>query len=262
LDASVPANFSGEDQSGARFERVDLSGARFEEVDLSRTWFRNIDMTGATVRGVMLVDVDIDGLIENVRINGVDVVPLIEAELDRRYPERAKLRPTDADGFREAWAIIERSWQPTVERARRLPPELLHERVDDEWSFIETLRHLVFATDAWVKRAILGDPAPYDPLGLPHTEMEPDPVVPNDPDARPSLDEILALRADRMTVVRNVLADLTDERLAGQTDPLPPPGYPAAGVYEVRRCLGAVLNEEWAHRVYAERDLAVLESRI
>ena len=69
------------------------------------------------------------------------------------------------------WAVIERTWQPTVERARRLPPELLHQRVDGEWSFIETLRHLVFATDAWVRRAILGDPAPWHPLDLPHDEM-------------------------------------------------------------------------------------------
>jgi len=47
-----------------------------------------------------------------------------------------------------------------------MAPELLHERVDDEWSFVETLRHLVFATDAWVRRAILGQPSPWDPLDL------------------------------------------------------------------------------------------------
>jgi hypothetical protein len=29
----------------------------------------------------------------------------------------------------------------------------------------------------------------------------------------------------------------------------------------VRRCLGAVLNEEWLHRGYAERDLTGLERR-
>ncbi len=148
-----------------------------------------------------------------------------------------------------------------MERARRLPPELLHERVDGEWSFIETLRHLVFATDAWVKRAILGDPSPYDPLDLPHTDMPPDPTVPNDPAARPSLDEVLALRADRMAVVRGVLAGLTDEALAGTTDPVPPPGYPQAGSYPVRRCLQGVLVEEFWHRRYAERDLDSLAAR-
>jgi hypothetical protein len=243
------------------FVKRDLSGARFEQVDFSRAWFRNVYFTGATLRGAWLEDVDIDGELRNVRINGVDIAPLVEAELDRRYPERTKLDPSDADGFREAWAIIERVWPPTIERARRLPAELLHERVDDEYSFIETLRHLIFATDAWVRRAILGHPEPYSPLGLPHDEMEPDPSVPNDPGARPSLDEVLDLRADRMRTVHDLIATLTDDVVAGQTDPVPPPGYPPAGSYPVRRCLGAVVTEEWLHRLYAERDLAVLERR-
>jgi hypothetical protein len=245
----------------AEFVKQDLSGARFEQVDFSRAWFRNVYFTGATVRGAWLEDVDIDGELRNVRINGVDIGPLVEAELNRRHPERAKLDPADADGFREAWAIIERVWPPTIERARRLPPELLHERVDGEWSFIETLRHLVFATDAWVRRAILGHPEPYSPLGLPHDEMEPEPGVPHDPDARPSLDEVLDLRADRMRTVRDLVATLTDDVVAGRTDPVPPPGYPPAGSYPVRRCLRAVVTEEWLHRLYAERDLAVLERR-
>jgi hypothetical protein len=29
----------------------------------------------------------------------------------------------------------------------------------------------------------------------------------------------------------------------------------------VRECLLVILNEEWEHRLYAERDLAALESR-
>ncbi|MGI8700452.1 MAG: DinB family protein [Nocardioidaceae bacterium] len=245
----------------AEFIGQDLRGARFEEVDLTGARFHNVDLTAARIRGAVLVNIDIDGLVDNVTINDVEIGPLLEAELDRRHPERAKLRPSDADGFRAAWTVIERSWPPTVERARRLAPERLHERVEGEWSFIETLRHLVFATDAWVRRAMLGDPAPYDALDLPATDMGDVPGVPNDPDARPSLDEILALRADRMSVVREVLADLTDEVLAGTTDPMPSPGYPPTDTYAVRRCLQAILNEEWAHRMFAERDLAVLEGR-
>ena len=119
----------------AEFMKEDLSGARFEQVDFSRAWFRNVYFTGATLRGAWLEDVDIDGEIRNVRINGVDIAPLIEAELNRRYPDRAKLDPADADGFREAWAIIERVWPATIERAKRLPADLLHERVEGEWSY-------------------------------------------------------------------------------------------------------------------------------
>jgi len=242
------------------FEDQDLSGSRFRHVDLSRSTFRNIDLSGARLLDVDLVDVEITGWLKNLRINEVDVVPLIEAELDRRYPDRVKMRPTDADGFREAWAILERLWGGTVERARKLPPDLLHERVHDEWSFIETLRHLLFATDAWVLRAYLGRPSPYDALDLPHTEMGDVRGVPRDLDARPSLDEVLALRADRVATVRQVFADLTDERLAGTTEPVLEPGYPESESYAVMRCLRAALNEEWEHRLYAERDLAVLEA--
>jgi len=245
------ADFTGEDLAGSRFEKVDLTGALFH----------NVDLTGAVVRGALLVNVDISGEILHVKINGVDVVPLVEAELDRRYPDRAKMRPADADGYRQAWDILERLWQQTVARARGMAPELLHERVDDEWSFIETLRHLVFATDAWVRRAILGQPSPWDPLDLPHDEMSDRPSVPRDRAARPSLDEVLALRADRMATVRQIIAGLTDATLAGMTEPVTEPGYPEPESFPVRRCLQAILIEEWEHRLYAERDLDLLTSR-
>jgi uncharacterized protein YjbI with pentapeptide repeats len=256
------ADFIDKDLSGSRFERVNLSGAEFRSFYMVGTRFRGGDMKGVVIRGVDLVDVDMYGEIGRLIVNGVDVGPLVNGELDRRYPERAKMRPTVPDGYREAWAVIEGLWPTTIDRARRLPPELLHERVDGEWSFIETLRHLVFATDAWVRRAILGDPAPYDDLDLPATDMGYVEGVPNDPDARPGLDEVLALRADRMGTVREVIASLTDEQLAGTTEPVDAPGYPAPDAYPVTRCLRAILNEEWLHRQYAERDLAVLESRL
>jgi hypothetical protein len=245
----------------ADFTNTDLSGSLFREVDLRRARFANVDLRGAVIRGAWLEDVEVEGLISNLVVNGVDVGPLIEAELDRRDPDRVKLRATDAEGFRAAWEMLERRWVPTVERALQLPPDLLHVRVDGEWSFVETLRHLVFATDAWVSRAVLGEPAPYSPLGLPHDEMPDIPGVPRDRDARPSLAEVLAVREERFAVMRRVLADLTDDQLGGSTAPVPGPGYPEPGSYPVRRCLGAILNEEWLHREYAERDLAVLEAR-
>jgi hypothetical protein len=71
---------------------------------------------------------------------------------------------------------------------------------------------------------------------------------------------VLALRADRMRTVHDVIATLTEDTLGAQTGP-PPPGYPPAGSYPVRRCLRTIINEEWLHRLYAERDLATLEQR-
>jgi uncharacterized damage-inducible protein DinB len=245
------ADFLGENLAGARFHDVDLSNARFQLVDL----------TGAMIRGATLVDVEISGEIRNLRVNGVDVVPLVDAELNRRYPDRAKMAATDPQGFGEAWDILERLWRQTVERARRMPAELLHERVEGEWSFVQTLRHLLFATDAWVSRAILGHPSPWHPLDLPHHEMRDQPGIPRDQNARPSLEEVLALRADRTATVRRLIAGLSDEQLAGRTEPVLEPGYPASKSFPVRECLQTVLNEEWEHRLYAERDLDVLQSR-
>jgi hypothetical protein len=255
------AEFKREDFSGSRFERVDLSDSTFIGVDFARADFRVIDMTGVVMRNADMVDVRIDGEVRNLVINDVDVGPYIEAELDRRYPERPKMRPTDAAGFREGWDVIERLWGETVARARTFSPDQLHESVDDEWSFIETLRHLVFATDSWVRRAILGDPAPWHPLDLPWDEMPDTPGVPRDRAARPTLDEVLALRADRMASVRSVIDELTDEALAGETKPVEGPGWPPPEAFPLNEVLLIILNEEWYHRLFAERDLDVLESR-
>jgi hypothetical protein len=219
-----------------------------------------VDLTGVVMRGVDLVDVDIHGEVVNLVINDVDVAPLITAELDRRDPLRPLMRPTDPAGFRRAWDVVEELWGGTVERARALPPEQLHVSVGGEWSFIETLRHLVYATDCWVRRAILGDPEPWHPLDLPWDEMPDTPGTPRDRTARPSLDEVLELRRDRMASVRRLVDELTDEQLASSTVPVEGPGWPPARSFPVRECLLTVLNEEWEHRRYAERDLDALEA--
>src|ERR1700683_3079126 len=127
------ADFIRADLRGSRFERADLSGSRLWAVDLAHAQFRGVDFNGVVMRGVELANVDIYGEIMNVTVNGVDIGPLIDAELDRRYPDRVKMRPADPAGFREAWDIIEWLWAQTVERARRLPPERLHESVGGEW---------------------------------------------------------------------------------------------------------------------------------
>ena len=244
-------NFESKNLRGSTFREVDLRDSRFREV-----WFGNVVM-----RGVALIDVDIDGEINNVRINGVDVVPLVEAELDRLMPDRVKMRPTDADGFREAWEIVERLWAGTVDRARTFTPDQLNESVDGEWSFNQTLRHLAYATDCWVNRVLLGDPLPFHRLDQPFDGAETHPDVALDLEARPSLEEVLELRADRMATVRRVLDKLTDDRLCEHTQPVEGPSWPPGDSYPVKKALLTVLNEEWQHRLYAERDLDVIEAR-
>jgi hypothetical protein len=230
------------------------------DVDLSGAKLRDVMLRGVVLSGYF-VDTTINAEIESLTINGVDIGPLVEAELDKRYPDRAKMRPTDPDGFREAWDVVERLWAATVERARGFDPALLHESVDGEWSFIETLRHLAFATESWLSRAILGDPAPWHPLSLPWDQMPDTEGVPRDREVRPSLDEALELRHDRMAAVRKYIDGLTEEVLAADTEPVEAPGWPRPISYPVRECLLIILNEEWEHRLYAERDLDALQAR-
>ena len=260
--------FTDQDLTGARFSRVSLRGAVFEDVYLNGARLRDVDLSGTDIRGALLeggrmrgvelVDVEIYGELRNVTVNGVDIGPLVEAELDRRMPDRATMRPLDANGFREAWSVLERLWEGTVERARTFPEEDLHRGVDDEWSFIQTLRHLGFASAAWVGRMVLGDPSPWHPLDLPWDEAPGWDGIPWDREARPSLSEVLVLRRARQAMVRGVVEALTDEQLAS-TVTRTEPGWPRLEDFPVAQCLAIVLNEEWEHRLYAERDLTKLE---
>lgn len=186
----------------------------------------------------------------------------IRDELDRRHPERRNLRPRDVEGLREAFAVIEELWAPTIARARRLSPPKLHDRVNGEYSFIETFRHLLFAWDAWL-RGVLRVPDGYHEWAVP-------PELPADApravmwsfdkrwsscDAAPELDPVLDVRAERLARVRDYLSDATSEDL--KSPGTPPPWYPQE--CSILSCFRLVLNEEWWHHQYAIRDLAVLE---
>ncbi len=260
--------FRGHDLTGARFERVSLRGATFSQVKLNDARMHRVDFTGAQIRGALfnearmsgveLVDVDIYGELQNVVVNGVDIAPLVDAELNRRMPERARMRPDDSDGFGAAWAILERLWEGTLARARTFPEEALHRSVDDQWSFIQTLRHLNFASAAWVGRMILGNASPWHQLDLPWDEAPWWDGIPWDREARPSLDEVLTVRRERQAMVRHVMESLTDEQLASEVTRTEP-GWPQVENFLFKECLRIVLNEEWEHRLYAERDLTALE---
>jgi uncharacterized damage-inducible protein DinB len=246
--------FRDSDLSGARFQNVSLRDATFTRVDLAGIQVRGARFHGASLRGVELANVEINGELENCIVNGVDIGPLVEQELDRRMPDRAKMRAQTPAQFREAWAILERLWADTVARAQSLPEDKLHERVDGEWSFIQTLRHLGFATAAWIERMALGNASPWHPLDLPWEEAPGWDGIPWDREVQPSLDEVLALRAKRQAIVRDVMASLTDEQLAStivQTEP----GWPQSETLPFSIPLRIVVNEEWEHRLYAERDL-------
>jgi len=215
-------------------------GAHFTGADFTEATFRYCDLRHLKIVDSWLVDVNVSGLIGNFVVNDVDVTAFVEAELERRHPERAQLREMQtADDYRAMWNTIERLWLETFDRARRLPELARHERVDNEWSFVETMRHLVFATDAWASRTVLDDPMPYHRLGYTHSSYPAADAatIGIDLDARPSFDDVMAIRADRMAVIRRIVDGLTDDDLERLCARSPAPGYP-----EERRTVGRGLE--------------------
>jgi hypothetical protein len=235
---------------GKTFKSRSLRGSRFVGCDLGDVVVRGSDVAGMEIDSPWLLEGD-----SSLLVNGVNVVPVVDAELNRRFPGRELRTAEDPEGLRAAWAALERTWVATLDRATAMPAGTIDASVDGEWSFAETLRHLVMATDTWLGKAILGQEQPYHPAGLPNDD--------NDSDAydggvfsapAPSFAEVVEARGDRQTMVREFLAAVTPGVLAQ------PRKNPHAPEYEetVLSCLRTILEEEWEHHRYAVRDLDVI----
>lgn len=231
------------------FEDQDLRGAVFWGVDLRGALFRDVDFTGSRSQHVVLHDVELDGFVDRLVVNGVDVTDHVNAN-DPWQPLRRMLQPTEADGVRATWDEVERVWADTIDRAWSLPTAQRRERVDGEWSFVETLRHLVFAVDKWFTLPIAD--GSFSPLGMPNSGSVDFPWPGLDHAADPTDDEVLAARDRQVDVIRHVLAGLTDDDLGRQVEVL------ENGTVTVLDCWHTVFEEHFEHRRYALRDLAQL----
>ena len=248
--------FTGSDElREAEFVGTDLSGARFVGANLSGVVMRGVDVQGA--------DIDAPWLLEegggSLLVNGVNVAPFVEAELNRRFPGRAGRRAGDPQGLRAAWAALERTWPATLERAAAMPAGTVEVQVGGEWSFAQTLRHLVLATDMWLGRAILEIKQPFHPIGLRYTGGEEDGMdMSVFTTVTPPYAEVLQVRAGRIAMVRDFLATVTSEVLAAPRKNPHDPGRQET----TRSCLHVILNEEWEHLRYAVRDLDAIEAEL
>lgn len=237
----MPEEFEG-DLAGAVFWGADLTGARF----------RDVNLTDAKISHAWLVNVDIDAMVETVVINGVDVTDYVN-ERDPWYPLRGMLRPSNPEDMRTTWAALEETWAKTIARAQRLPEAALHESVNGEWSFVQTLRHLVMAMDKWFTAPIGG--GSFDPIGLPNTGSLGFPWPGLNYDLTPSVSEALAVRADRSTRFRDYLVSVA---VADFTRPIE---ILENGTTPLLECIYTVFEEEFWHNRYALRDLAELEAK-
>ncbi|MBA3764545.1 MAG: DinB family protein [Actinobacteria bacterium] len=190
-------------------------------------------------------------MVDKVVINGVDVTAYVN-QRDSWYPLRAMLRASDPEGMRAAWAALEDEWAKTVTRAQALPDDRLHESVNGEWSFAQTLRHLVFAMDKWFMAPILGER--FHPIGLPNRGSVDFPWPDLEYDLAPTVPEALAVRADRATRFGDYLGSVATTDLARPIDVL------ENGANPLHECIYTVFEEEFWHNRYALRDLALLEA--
>ena len=224
----------------------------FTDQDLSGARFLRCSLGGAVIRGSDVAGMEIDDPYLHrgqLWVNGVDVVPLVEAELNRRMPGRELRTATTPQDLRAGWAAVEAAWAAVMPRALGLEDV----SVDKEWSFSKTLRHLVLATNAWLDGAILGRDQPFHWIGQPFAEYEReggDMTIFREP---AGYDEVLAVRAEHQLRVRDYLATVTEAALS-ETRPNPwDPEQPTT----VLHCLHVILNEEWEHQRFALRDLGL-----
>ncbi|MDX6274013.1 MAG: hypothetical protein QOJ92_1223 [Frankiales bacterium] len=230
---------------GATFVRASFKGATLRSCDVSAVTMRSVDVGG--------LDIDSHDLFfGSLFVNGVDVVPFVDAELNRQFPGRELQKAQTPEGLREGWVAVQSAWQATVADT---PPDQVDAHVEDEWSLAQTLRHLILATDAWLGGGILRLQQPFHEIGQIFTgaagmgfDMSIFRVEP------PAYDEILAVRAERQRQVTDFLDTATAELLAEEReDPWGGGGdwHPTVG-----DCIRVILEEEWAHLRYIRRDLA------
>ena len=242
----------------------DLSGATFDTCTLEGARFRDCNLSGVIVVASYVDNLRVSSLHgqgARVIVDDVDVSEFVAAELDRRFPERVALRALSAPAdYRALFAMLEERWDETLQSAERLSEAARHERVDGEWSLVETLRHLVFADDCWISRQFRETDDAFHPLAVPPTDYPLDEraELGLDEEAEPAYDEVVAVFRDRRSRLRDLLVTLNDADLERPRTAVIAPAW-GEETHTGAECLRVLLEEYSSHRRYAERDLATLE---
>jgi hypothetical protein len=153
---------------------------------------------------------------------------------------------------REDAATVIARLEETILRAASFTEDERQRRVDDEWSTVESLRHLVLVVDVWLSKTIRGEEDPFHPMALPpHFMPAKLPGSSIDPDARPTFDEACEVVRGRLADLRGYVDELAHEEL----------GRPIGGhAKTVGGGLGVIFDELSAHDYFINRDLDVIEA--
>lgn len=249
---------------GAAIDACDLGGATVTGSDLRGVTIRESYLDGLRIVGSVLGRIEVSSFAGDpaqVVVEGVEVWQLVSDVLDERHPERVQLRAVrTADDHRAMWATVERLWEELYADAAQLPDDVRRVRVGDEWSLLETVRHLVFAVDGWLGRMLRGTERPFHPAGIPPTDFPTEhwTTIGLDPAADPTWEEAVEVLRGRQHDVRAELASLTDAQLTqSRSIAIAPPVWDVE-TETVAQCFTVMHREHVDHLRYARRDLATL----
>jgi hypothetical protein len=153
------------------FENLNMAGTVFHNINLAHATFDDVNMEAVQIHNANLKDMVIDDAnISGLTIFGVRVDELLEAEFDRRDPERARLRIHDIlnpEEVRCVLAHLDEVRAGFYAQLRATPPDVLIAHPGpDRWSALEHVRHLVFAEDMYLNHWLLRNDHPWYKLGF------------------------------------------------------------------------------------------------
>ena len=229
------------------FERQDLSGAVFWGVKMAEARFRDTDFDKTSFFHTYWRNVEIDGEIHGLVVNGVDVTEFVNGN-DRWYPLRYQLSPSDAAGIRASWSELHDEWSRLLALVAQATPSVAEKSVNGEWSLLDTLRHLLFVMDKWFTLPILGG-RNFDPWGLPNTESQGTEWPGLGRMANPDFETVVRAREEQRNRFAAYIQTLDVDTLPTSVDVLENGAVPAL------MCFHVVLEEEFEHLRYMIRDL-------
>ena len=223
-------------------------GSRFQ-----RATFRDADFSESNFFHVFLKNTSIDGEIEHLVINGVDVTEYVNQH-DRWWPLRNNLSPSSMEGIVESWNVLCAEWNTLLADVSNAEASVVNQSVNGEWTLSETFRHLIFAMDKWFMLPLLGQPT-FSVIGLPNTSSQERLWSGLQLDATPDFETVLEARAAQHIEFSRFISTTQIAALPETVS------VEENGDVFALMCLHVVLEEEFEHLRYMIRDLTTLGVR-
>lgn len=166
-------------------------------------------------------------------------------------PPPIQRAPADVDAARRAVGEASSLLESTIARASTFTEAQREQRVNDEWSTVESLRHIVFVIDVWLGRTINGEQDPFHAIGIPpHFVPRVPPGSSIDADADPTFEEVCDVLRGRLATLDAFCAALIPEELARDI---------GTHAKDVAGGLGVIFDELTFHNHFINRDLDKIE---